>query len=66
MDYNLQLNSPIAFRVASSAVADFDEDATRLLQKQWAGRYPEYCERIKEDEEIKRCQREMYLNGALK
>lgn len=66
MDYNLQLNSPIAFRVASSAVADFDEDATRLLQKQWAGRYPEYCERIKEDEEIKRCQREMYLNGALR
>ena len=63
IDYALRPNSPIAFRIASSAVADFDEVTTKSLQKQWDGRYEEFAERIKEDEEVKRCQRALYLNA---
>lgn len=63
LDYNLAVNSPIAFRIASSAVADFDEETTRLLQKQWEGKYEEFCERVRVDEEVKRCQRNLYLNS---
>lgn len=63
LDYNLEPNAPIAFRIASSAVADFDEITTRSLHKQWAGKYDEFCERIRSDEEAKRCQRALYLNA---
>lgn len=63
IDYNLKPGAPIAFRIASSATADFDESATRLVQKQWEGKLEEYQKMIKENEEISRCQWEMYLNG---
>lgn len=63
IDYNLQRGAPIAFRIASSATADFDEEATRLAQKQWEGRWDEYAKQVKDNEEISRCQRQLYLNG---
>lgn len=63
MDYNLQPGAPIAFRIASSATADFDEEATRLAHKQWESKWEEFHQRIEENEEISRCQRQMYLNG---
>ena len=55
MDYNLQPGAPIAFRIASSATADFDEETTRLLHKQWEGKWEEYKETIVLNEEIVRC-----------
>lgn len=56
LDYDLQPGSPIAFRVASSAIADFDESATRLLRVEYEGRWEEYQRRIAQDEEIKKQQ----------
>ena len=56
LDYDLEPGSPIAFRVASSAIADFDEDATKLLRTEYAGRQEEYQQRIQQDEEIKKQQ----------
>lgn len=50
---NLRPGAPVAFRIASSAIADLDEDSTRLLQKQWAGREEEYREMIKMNETMK-------------
>ena len=63
MDYNLQPGAPIAFRIASSATADFDEEATRLAHKEWEGRWEEYQSNIKQNEEIAKCQWNMYLQG---
>lgn len=56
IDYNLQKGAPIAFRIASSATADFDEGTTRLLHEQWKGRWDEYKELIDQNEEVVRCQ----------
>ena len=61
VDYNLKPGSPIAFRIASSATADFDEESTRLLQKEWDSRLDEYQSMIKENEEMNRCRWNMYL-----
>lgn len=62
LDYNLQLGAPVAFRVASSSIADFDEEATRLLHVEFGGRWDVYKEQIDRAEEISRCmQRTMYL-----
>lgn len=63
VDYDLKPGAPIAFRVASSATADFDEESTRLLQKQWVNSIEEYQRIIKENEEISKCQWNMYVNG---
>ena len=63
MVFNLQPGAPVAFRIASSADAVFDEEATRLVQKQWDGKWEEYQKMIRENEEIQRCQRQLYLNG---
>lgn len=56
LDYDLQPGSPVAFRVASSAIADFDEEATRLLRKEYEGRWEEFRNKVKQDEEVKRQQ----------
>lgn len=63
MDYKLQPGSPIAFRLASDATADFDKDATKILRDQWEGRWERYQDLVKEEEEAKKCQRNMLLYG---
>lgn len=42
IDNNLQPGYPVAFRLASASTADFDEEATRLLQSEFEGRYEIY------------------------
>lgn len=53
IDNNLRIGYPIAFRLSSMAIADLDEESTRLLQQQWEGRYEEYRAWIEEKERIK-------------
>lgn len=50
---NLRPGAPIAFRIASSAIADIDERSTILLQKQWKGREQEYRHRVEVNEMLK-------------
>ena len=54
IDNNLKPGSPVAFKIASSAIANIDLDTTRLLQKQWAGKYDEFKHKIQVEEEAKR------------
>jgi hypothetical protein len=54
LDYNLKPGYPIAFRVASSAIADFDENSTKLLQQEYRGREEEYRNMIIENETMRR------------
>lgn len=63
MDYELKPGAPVAFRVASDAVSDFDEAATRICHKQYAGRYEEFKQKVEEDEEIKKCNWQMFMNS---
>ncbi len=63
IDYNLQRGAPIAFRIASSATADFNEEVTQMLHTKWKGRWSEYKQKVDNDEEVRRCQHEMYLNS---
>lgn len=53
LDLNLQPGYPVAFRIASSAIADVDEEATRLLQKKYEGKEDQYREYIIHEEEMK-------------
>lgn len=53
IQYNLRPGAPIAFRIASSAIADFDEAATVLLHQQYADRWLEYQEMVKQNELLK-------------
>lgn len=53
---NLQVGLPIAFRNASEAIADVDEEVTRMLQKQWKGKEAEWQQHIKDAEDVKRHQ----------
>lgn len=53
---NLRIGSPIAFRNASDAIADIDENITSLLQKEWAGKWDEYAADVRNAQEIKRLQ----------
>ena len=62
LDYELRKGSPIAFRVASDSVADFDEIATRLCRKEWENRWEEFADKVKSDEEIKKCNWQMLVN----
>lgn len=50
IDYNLQKGAPIAFRIASSAIADFDEEATLILHKKWEGKWDEYSAIVDREE----------------
>lgn len=52
IDNNLRIGYPIAFRLSSMAIADLDEYATRLLQKEWEGREEEYRRWVDERERI--------------
>ena len=52
MDYDLQPGAPIAFRIASSATADFDEEATKALHVQYTGRWDEFHELIDSNEQL--------------
>lgn len=53
IEYGLQPGAPIAFRIASDATADFDEESTRALHTQWAGRWNEYQNLIQHGEVAK-------------
>lgn len=62
IDYNLQKGAPIAFRIASSATADFDEGITRLLHEQWKGRWEEYKDIVDRNEEAVVCMQKLTEN----
>lgn len=62
IDYNLAPGAPIAFRVASSATADFDEDMTKLLHEQWKDNWTEYQEQVRATEEENRIKWNSYLS----
>lgn len=62
IDYNLAPGAPVAFRVASSATADFDENMTKLLHEQWKGRWDEYRKYVEEVEEENRIKWESFLH----
>lgn len=59
IDNDLRVGYPVAFRVASGAIADFDMTATRLAQKEWEGRYESYRKKIDDEEDTKRCIRQL-------
>lgn len=52
IDNNLRIGYPIAFRFSSMAIADLDEESTRLLQEQMSGREDEYRQWVDEREHI--------------
>ena len=54
IQFNLQIGAPIAFRVASGAIADFDEEATRLLHEEYKGTWNEFKTFIDRNEDIVR------------
>ncbi len=54
--YNLQIGYPIAFRVVSGAIADFDAESTRLLHETWKGKFEYYREIIDAEERFKHYQ----------
>lgn len=53
IDNDLRVGYPIAFRLASMAIADLDEESTKLLQSKWDGRLEEYREWVDKNEEAK-------------
>lgn len=53
VNLNLRPGLPIAFRLASSAIADIDEESTRLLQQEWAGREDTYRRFVQLNEAMK-------------
>lgn len=58
IDYDLEPGAPVAFRIASSATADFDEVSTRLLHEQWKDNWAEYQTIINRNEDLAR-----WVNG---
>lgn len=52
IEYNLQPGAPLAFRVASSAIADFDEQSTLHIQSLYAGRWEEFRSIVDRNEEL--------------
>jgi len=53
VDLNLRPGFPVAFRIASSAIAVIDEESTRLIQKEWAGREEAYRYNVQMNEAVK-------------
>lgn len=53
MSLHLWPGAPVAFRIASSAIADIDEAATLDLQKQWQGKETEYRFQVEANESLK-------------
>ena len=64
MEYNLQPGAPIAFRIASSAIADFDEESTRLIHARVGGGWEEFRQLIDKNEEMA-LWREQSQNGLV-
>lgn len=54
MALKLMPGAPVAFRIASMAIADIDEESTMALQKQWEGREVEYRFQVEANESLKR------------
>ncbi len=52
IEYNLAPGAPIAFRVASSAIADFDEQSTLHIQELYANRWDEFKAMVDKNEEL--------------
>lgn len=52
IEYNLQKGAPVAFRIASDATADFDEESTKALHMQWQGNWGEYRQLIDDNERL--------------
>lgn len=52
IEYNLAPGAPIAFRVASSAIADFDEQSTLHIHSLYAGRWDEFRSIVDKNEEM--------------
>ena len=50
IEYNLQIGYPIAFNVVSGAIADFNPDATRLIQDEYATKEDVFREKIERNE----------------
>lgn len=48
---HLEIGYPIAFNTVSGAIADFNEEVTTRLRKQWEGKYDQYKSMIDEREE---------------
>ncbi len=57
IDNDLRPGYPVAFRLASGITADFDENATRLLHKEFDGHYEIYRQLIDAEEMRKECLR---------
>lgn len=55
IDNNLRIGFPVVFRLTSMAIADLDEESTRLLQEEWQGREEVYRAEIDANEAIKEC-----------
>lgn len=53
IELNLRPGYPIAFRIASSAIADIDEESTILLQKKWNDNLQKYRWMIETNEALK-------------
>ena len=53
IELNLRPGYPIAFRIASSAIADIDEEMTRVLQKQWNDNLMKYHWIVETNEALK-------------
>lgn len=53
INLNLRPGAPVAFRIASAAIADIDEESTRLLQTQWEGRWDAYQYMVQMNEAMK-------------
>lgn len=52
IEYNLAPGAPIAFRVASSAIADFDEQSTLYVHSLYAGRWDEFRKMVDDNEAL--------------
>lgn len=62
IDNDLRIGYPIAFRLSSMAIADLDEESTRLLHAEWKDRWEEYRELIDANEEAK-CFGRSFISG---
>lgn len=61
--YDLEPGAPIAFKIASDAIAAFDEYSTKLLHDQYLGRWAEYKEMIDENERLVRTEWKQLLSS---
>ena len=52
IENNLRVGYPIAFKFTSASYGDIDEEATRMLQNQWAGREHMFRFKIEQEEAI--------------